>query len=181
MIFISAGHNPKGLKVDPGAVGNGYKEADLAVEFRDLVCKHLTILGDPFTKDNDDERLGTYLERIKTGPASVVIEYHFDASANPSATGCTSLIEIEADRLDKAFAQELVNEGSTILGIKNRGVKSEAESHRGSLGLMREHGILCLYEVAFISNKQDMQLYQANKEKLAIRHAAIIHKYEKML
>jgi len=37
MIFISAGHNPKGIKVDSGAVGNGYTEADLAVEFRNLV------------------------------------------------------------------------------------------------------------------------------------------------
>jgi hypothetical protein len=31
--FISAGHNPKGIKVDPGAVANGLTEANLAVEF----------------------------------------------------------------------------------------------------------------------------------------------------
>ena len=31
MVFISAGHNPRGIKVDPGAVCNGFREADLAV------------------------------------------------------------------------------------------------------------------------------------------------------
>ena len=29
-VFISAGHNPKGIKIDPGAVGNGFREADLS-------------------------------------------------------------------------------------------------------------------------------------------------------
>ena len=37
MIFISAGHNPKGIKVDNGASANGYTEADLAINFRELV------------------------------------------------------------------------------------------------------------------------------------------------
>ena len=181
MIFISAGHNPKGLKPDPGAVGNGYTEANLASEFRDLVCAQLRIAGVEFVTDTDDEKLGTYLERIKTGPASVVVEFHFDAAISNQATGATSLIEAEADRLDRAFAQELVNEGSTILGIKNRGVKSETESHRGYLGLMREHGIICLYEICFISNAADIQTYQANKNKLATRFASILIKYENML
>jgi len=39
--FISAGHNPKGIKVDPGAVANGLHEADLTVEFRNLVVSEL--------------------------------------------------------------------------------------------------------------------------------------------
>lgn len=180
MIFISAGHNTKGIKIDPGAIGNGYKEADLTIEIRNLVIAELKRLNIPYVSDNDDEKLGTYLERIKTGNGSVVLEFHFDA-ASSAATGTTSLIEAEADRLDKAFAKELVDATSLILGIKNRGVKSESESHRGSLGLMREEGIVCLLEVCFISNAQDVVLYKANKEKLAIQIAQILIKYEKMI
>lgn len=179
--FISAGHTPFGIKVDPGAVSNGYREADLAVVIRDLVIKELLNLGVKVIQDKDDERLGTYLERIKTGTGSVVLEFHFDAAASSTATGTTALIEAEADRLDKAFAKEIVDCCATTLGIKNRGVKSEKESHRGSLALMREEGIICLLEVGFITNKQDIQLFQANKERLAFQIARIVKKYEDML
>lgn len=179
--FISAGHNPKGIKPDPGAIGNGYKEADLAVEFRDLVIAECVKLGVKVIKDNDDERLGTYLERIKTGTGSVVVEYHFDAAATPTATGGTGLIEAEADRLDRAFATEMNNATCQIFGIKNRGVITEKESHRGSLGLMREEGIICLCELGFISNKNDMILYHLNKKKLAVEHAKIIKRYEDLI
>jgi len=180
MIFNSAGHNPKGIKIDPGAIANGYKEADLTVEFRDLVNGELRKMGAKFISDYDTETLGQYLTRIKTGNGSVVIEYHLDA-ASPSATGTTAIVEKEADRLDKAFAKELSDITSMTLGIRNRGIKSEAESHRGSLGLMREEGIICLLEICFITNKQDMIHYQANKKMLAIRIAQILVKYEKMI
>lgn len=181
MIFISAGHNPKGIKKDPGAVANGLHEADVAVEFRNLVCVHLKNANASFIVDNDDEKLGEYLARIKTGNASVVLEFHCDAAANPSATGTTGLIEAEADRLDRAFAKELTDVTAEVLGIKNRGVKSETESHRGSLGLMREEGIICLLELFFLTNPQDVKLYNANKERLAMRIAQILIKYEKMI
>lgn len=181
MIYPSAGHNPKGIRIDPGAIGNGFHEADLAVEFRDLVCKCLTAKGVKFITDKDDERLGDYLKRIQTGNGSVVVEYHFDAAESSTATGTTSLIGNDADRLDKAFALELVNATSKQLGIKNRGVKTEADSHRGSLGLMRESGTVALVELAFISNINDLNAYQANKMALAKIHAEILERYEKLL
>lgn len=181
MVFISAGHNPKGIKVDPGAIGNGYHEANLTVEFRDLVIKQCLKLGLKVIQDKDDERLGTYLERIKTGNGSVVVEFHFDAAASSSATGTTALIEEEADRLDKAFAKELVDLTANTLGIKNRGVLTEVQSHRGKLGLMREEGIICLLELCFISNPTDVRQYKANKEKLAVEMAKIIKRYEDLI
>mgnify|MGYP002142916575 CR=1 FL=1 len=179
--FISAWHNPKGIKVDPGAVGNGYHEADLTVEFRNLVVAELLRRKVSVITDKDDERLGDYLTRIKTGSGSVVLEFHFDAAASSSATGTTSLFGSDADRLDKAFAKELVDSTATILGIKNRGAKSEAESHRGSLGLMREQGIVSLLEICFISNKEDLQKYQANKKILAFKIAEIVERYEALV
>lgn len=183
MIFISAGHNAKSknVKRDPGAVGNGYKEGDLTIDFRDRVCKELDALKIPYVKDDDDETLAMYLQRIKTDKGSVVIEYHFDAAGSPSATGTTGLIESEADRLDKAFAKELTDSTAAILGIRNRGVIDEAQSHRGRLGLMREEGIICLLELGFISNKNDLEKYFSRRDLLAKRHAEIICKYEALI
>lgn len=174
--FLSAGHHRK----DPGAVANGYKEADLNIDFRDLVVAECKKLGLKVITDNDDETLSQYLNRIKTGNGSVVLEFHFDA-ASPTATGTTALIEAEADRYDKAFAQEIVNLTSEVLGIRNRGVKSEKESSRGTLGLMREEGIICLLELGFITNSDDIKAYQKNKKELAWKMASIIKRYEDLL
>jgi N-acetylmuramoyl-L-alanine amidase len=54
--FISR-HNPKGIKVDPGAVANGLTEANLAVEFRNLVVTELLKRKVKVITDRDDERL----------------------------------------------------------------------------------------------------------------------------
>ena len=43
---------------------------------------------------------------------------------------------------------------------------------------MREQGTVCLLELAFISNKSDMEKYQSKKKDLAIFIADIIKKYE---
>lgn len=180
MIFISAGHCPFSIKKDFGAEGNGYKEGLLTIEMRDLVCKELDLLGVKYTKDSDSETLGEYLERIKTGSASVVLEFHFDAF-NGFASGCTSLVGDDADRLDKAFAKEIIDATAKIIGITNRGVKSESESHRGKLGLMREQGIVTLLEICFIDNISDMKKYQEKKLQLAKEYAIITKKYEDLI
>lgn len=180
-IFLSAGHNPKGIKVDPGAVANDYKEADLAIEFRDLVIECLKKNNVPYIKDNDDERLSDYLKRIQTGNGSVVLEFHFDAATSLLATGTTSLIGKDADRLDRAFAKELVDATSNILGIKNRGVLLETESHRGNLGLMRESGTVALLEICFITNLDDLEKYFSNKATLAKAIAEIVKRYEDLV
>ena len=177
MVFISAGHNPKG-KVDPGAVANGITEADKALEFKNLVISKCLKKGLKVITDKDDEKLGDYLKRIQTGYGSVVLEFHFDSASNPKATGTTALVGNDADRLDKSFGQELVNATSNILKIKNRGVLTEGQSARGRLGLMREQGIVCLLELAFISNEKDMKNYELYKHELAEVHANIIAKYE---
>lgn len=174
--FISAGHHLK----DSGATGNGYKENELTIEFRNLVVSHCLKKGMKVITDKDTETLGQYLSRIQTGSGSVVIEFHFDASVNKTATGTTALVGDDADRLDKSFAQELVNTTSKVLGIKNRGVLSENMSHRGKLGLMRKQGTVALLEIAFISNKSDMEAYQKNKKVLASLVADVIYKYENL-
>lgn len=182
MLFISAGHHSKHpVNPDPGAISqNGVKEGDLTIEFRDLVSHELTILGAPHKKDIDTETLQQYVNRIQTGNGSVVLEFHFDAGP-PTATGSTSLTEVDADRLDKAFAKELVDTTSSILGIKNRGVKTEADTRHKRLALMKEDGLVCLLELAFISNEDDLAKYNSRKKELARAIAQILIKYESII
>lgn len=184
MIFPSAGHNSQSnnIKRDPGAVNaKGIREGDLTIEFRDLVKRELDLLGCKYISDTEEENLAMYLKRINTGAGSVVVEYHFDSSVNPTATGCSVLIEAEADRLDTVFAKELAETTASIMGIKNRGVLTEAQSHRGRLGLMREDGLICLVELCFISNDSDLAKYNFHKVALAKAHARIIQRFENMI
>jgi len=175
--FISAGHNNH----DPGASGlNNRTEAAETIKFRDAVVKYCQQKGLKVITDNDEESLAQYLKRIETGEGSVVIEFHFDAF-NKTASGTTALVGNDADRLDKMFAQELSTLTSEILGVTNRGVKSESESHRGRLGLMREQGTVCLLEICFIDNAEDMSKYDQNFFSLASGVANIIEKYEKIV
>ena len=79
------------------------------------------------------------------------------------------------------FAKEIVDATAQTLGVKNRGVINEAESHRGRLGLMREQGIVSLLEIGFISNPDDVKKYQQKKIELATRLARIIKKYDDLI
>lgn len=180
MIFNSAGHSPYATNKDFGAEGCGYKEGLLTIEFRNLINKMLSGKGVKYISDLDSETLSEYLKRIETGNASVVVEHHFNAS-DGKATGIEVIVGSDADRLDIAFAKELCDTGASILGVKNRGVKSEAESHRGRLGLMREQGIVALTEICFIDNIEDMKKYQSKKEELAKAWTEIIIKYENLI
>lgn len=175
--FISAGHHLK----DSGAIGvHSQKESKLAMEFRDLVIPKLKMKNVTVITDNDNETLGQYLQRIQTGTGSVVCEYHFDAF-NKKASGCTALVADGASQNSMDYAKELADSTSKILGIPNRGVKKESDSARGRLALMRENGIVCLMELCFIDNEDDMRKYHTHKAALAEAHAVIHAKYDALI
>jgi N-acetylmuramoyl-L-alanine amidase len=192
MIFSSAGHcAAKGHKnYDPGAVNSaGRLEAQEAVKVRDRVNAILRSRGYNVIEDNPTESLREYLNRIKPGPASVVVEYHFDAASNPAATGCSTLVGDDSSKTSQAFAKELSAAVGSALGVKVRdggdgdGILFEKDSHRGRLGLMREAGTVCLLEVCFISNPSDMQKYDdpAKFEAMCQGIATVIGKYEDLI
>lgn len=179
MIFISAGHHDK----DPGAIANGHKESDLAKDLRDLIIEQLKLLGCKFISDRDEENLSEYIGRIKTGNGSVVCEIHFNA-ANPQATGIEVIIPNRHTQEEFDCAKELalslhLSTGLVLRG--NKGVKSELETHRGSLALMRKEGITVLPEICFISNAWDLEKYIPKKKEIAIKFAEILKKYDDLI
>lgn len=192
MIFASAGHcNARGHKnQDSGAVGiNGRWEADEAVKVKNRVIAILESKGYNVITDNPTESLREYLARIKPGPASVVVEFHFDAAANPKATGCSVLVGDDSSKNSQNMARELSETISKALGIKLRdggdgdGILFEKDSHRGRLGLMREAGTVALVEVCFITNPDDMAAYDkpAKFEAMCQGIAAVLGKYEDLI
>lgn len=184
MIFLSAGHNYKKPNPDPGAMAthNGitYKEADLTIELRDLIAMELDKLGAKYILDRDDESLADYLKRIKPGDASVLCELHFNSAAK-LATGVETIVKTAPTVDEMKLAAEL-NQAIVIeTGLFNRGVKTEAQSHRGRLAVLHTAaGISVLPEICFINNPMDIGKYQSAKKLIAWRFAAVLSKYDKL-
>lgn len=175
--FVSAGHHLK----DPGAVANGLQENKLTIRVRDRVVSILKGRGIKVITDDDNETLAQYLTRIKPGDGSVVVEFHFDAAANPTATGASAFYADNANQNSKDFAHDLAEDTAQTLNIRNRGALSEAQSHRGRLGLVHEQGIAALLEVGFITNPNDIEAFNENFEQLCTKLADDIAYYEQLI
>lgn len=179
VLIITAGHHDK----DPGAIGNGYKESALNIEIVKLIIQRVKELDPTVIVWTDESKwtLSQLIAKVKAFATSedVWVEYHFDASVSPKASGATSLVADGARQKSKSIAKELVDIGSTILEIPNRGVKSEKNSARGRLAMLHTKATSVLYEVGFISNPTAMQNHQDWKHWLADEHARILIKYVK--
>lgn len=161
---------------DRGAAGNGFVEGELTVELRNLIVTELGKLGVTPVVDADDSILAQTLNFFKnlTGNSSIVLDLHWNAAASTTATGTETLVPSDATEFEIKLAGDLSDTVADVLQIlrrgqfKNRrGVKSEAESHHGRLGFMRLKGENVLMEICFITNKADMERYQAKKQLLA--------------
>ena len=172
-IFLCAGHHNN----DSGAIGiDGVKESDLTKELRDLIASEL---GDGVWLDSDGDHLSQVVMKIVSlsKEEDIVCDLHFNAYDSPSACGCEVIVANKARDVECELAQKLVDKISEVLGIKNRGVKTESDSHRGQLAMMRPKGINVLIEVCFITNENDLKSYLANKDKLASSIAEILKEY----
>lgn len=186
-IFISAGHSNKSGR-DRGASGNGFIEGELTVELRNLIVNELRKLGVTPVVDKDDSILSetvNYLRNLTTNTC-IVLDIHWNAGP-PTATGTETLIPAENTEFERRLGARLSEVVSKRLGIPLRGkhkglngLKTEMDSHHGRLGWMRLTGENVLMEICFISNVNDMRLYQNNKIQLAEDIAKVLVEFARM-
>lgn len=168
-ILISAGHGMG----DPGAIGNGFREADIALMFRNEVAallrsRQVLVLTDG--SDGENEPLTKAIEFAKRCSGRAV-ELHLNASVNSTATG------VEALSLpnQKPLAQKLAKAVSAATGLFARGDKgwkdqSSGQHHR--LGFCMAGGVIL--ELAFISNPDDMDKLMRNKNLVVTAIASVM-------
>lgn len=178
-LILSSGHSDgKGESKDRGSSGNGYFEGDLTIEFADLLETELKLIGVTPLRDNKSNALSQTLNWIKGkfNANDVLIDIHWNASANTTANGSEVFISANPSAYERQLANAILNE-FVIVGFKNRGVRKESESARKTLAWMRPNAENILIEVCFISNVSDMKIYQANKHRLAKNLAKAIKLY----
>lgn len=181
LLFVSAGHSSKKGR-DNGALGvDGITEGQRTEEFRNLFVQECKHLGITCNVDGSDTILLDTINQFKkwVNKDAILIEFHFNASANNKAEGVEVLVprKGELTEIERKIATEFCEAASRIMSVKNRGVKTEDESARGSLGWMRLAGNNILPEICFITNKLDLVKYDMNKKDIARAWALIVQKY----
>lgn len=173
-LFLIAGHGGK----DPGALGNGYVERDLAIELRRLIDLELRRIGVFATLDPDENYTGQTMRwlRGKFGSKDVLLDLHWNASPSSAATGSEVIVPNVSSEYEREFAAALLK-ALTDIGFRNRGVKPESDTARGKLIIMSQNAENLLIEVCFISNPKDMLLYENSKNIIAKRLAYVIKEY----
>lgn len=168
--IISAGHS----NVDPGAITNGFCEADIATELRNIIANKMTIMGHTIITDgnvNDNWSLEKALNLLTAG--KLAIELHCNSHDNVMATG------VESISLDdkKSLAQKLSKAISDTINIKLRGDSGwidQTQSPRGNLGFVNAGGIIV--ELFFLTNINDLDKYLANKDSIASAISGVLDK-----
>lgn len=156
-VLISAGHGAG----DPGAVGHGYKEADIAVRFRDKIARALRLGGFSVLTDGADginEPLTKACALARTVPGRAV-ELHLNAGPE-AATG----IEALCDPKYRPFAQALCSAVAGPTGLKLRGDggwKDQSSGQHHRLGFCQAGGVIL--ELCFISRKADLDALFAHE------------------
>lgn len=170
-VLISAGHNDK----DPGAVGNGYKEAILAVKMRDRVAKSLRERGLKVFEDGADgvnEPLNRAIQLCKQ--VDIAVEIHFNAGP-PTANGVEALAKLPLRRLSQDMCMAIGNVAGLKLRGGDQGYKRDDSGQHHRLGFCDAGGVIL--EVCFISSASDMAAYVAKKEAVAEAVSLVLAKH----
>lgn len=162
-VFLSAGHSLK----DPGAVGSmvnaggrvvPLKEADVAVEMRNIVSFYLGQMKVPHTVDGAGTANLPLGDAVKLARrAQIPVEFHCNAAASAKANG----VETLSDGGDMALGAKLCAAIAGVMRTSNRGAKPEASGHHARLAFVQAGGIIV--ELFFISNPREVATYQAKK------------------
>lgn len=164
-ILLMNGHG--GNPYDSGAVGNGYKEAELTRELADLVetklKKYATVVRYP--KDRNayaDVQNGTFANYVSGGIKNInyAFEIHFNAGGG-TGTEIYITTKEEGHTVEDAIVKNIAN----AIGVRNRGVKVTDFS---VIATCKYYGVSsALLETLFIDSASDMKLWASNKDKIA--------------
>ena len=160
-ICIDPGHGGK----DPGAVSDGIREKDIALNIAMLLSEKLKYMGiDVFLTRCDDTYDSPNIKALKgnNSNADLFVSIHCNSAVNPTATGAEVLI-YNYNGVNEHIADSVLDEMVKALNLSNRGIVP-----RKDLAVLRETDMTAiLVETAFISNDNDRFLLTKYQQKFA--------------
>lgn len=180
-LLVMAGHgrNVDG-SWDPGAVGNGYQEAALTRELRDLIKAAADRAGVPCDVALDRNHYSYFKNggQYDFTQYTYVLEVHFNASATADFAGDGkmkgSMVYIDKSETGHSVEDAILN---NLYSIGSRQawdgvvVTQRQESYKNGLMVqskVRAQGVShAVLETCFVTDQDDMDWYLVNKTKIA--------------
>lgn len=169
-VLLIAGHGAG----DSGAVGNGYKEADLTrkivAAIEPKLKKYCSVGVYPTSRNAyDDVQNGTFANHVPGGIRSYnyVFEVHLNSSADdPDGNGVTTGTEIYITSAEEEYTVETaILKNVCSMGFRNRGVKRTDFS---VIATCKNYGVSsALLESCFIDDQDDVDLLVPNIDEFA--------------
>lgn len=163
-ILVMAGHTLSGAGT--GAVGHINESSETRV-FAPLLVKYLKNGGANVTYIKLDKAItSNYLaEQVKlannSGKFDLVIQIHFNAGSKDPDSNTTGCEVYAYDANGKKYTDRITSKVSSLL--RNRGGKINQDLY----WLRNTRDLAILIEVCFVDDKDDIRVYNANKDKIA--------------
>lgn len=165
-IFLDAGHGGK----DPGAVGNGFRECDLALAITLKLGVYLEQDGrfqtmyarksDVFVEINERSRMANLWG------ADFFFSVHLNSFSDPNAHGVEAL-DFNGSGLGYRVANTVCERLTKRFKLRNRGVIHT----QNNFGVIRDtHMPSIITEACFISNKEDIHKFDESHEQEALAY-----------
>lgn len=159
-VFIGVGHGGS----DPGAVGNGFHEADLnlaiALKCRDELVRHgVDVKMSRATNENDP--LVEEIKECNTFNPDLAIDIHNNAGGGDGAEA----FYYSGGGLSKTLAENVLSEIEKI-GQNSRGAKTRVQNGYDYYGFIREtKAPAVIVECAFVDNATDIKVIDTAAEQ----------------
>lgn len=163
-VFLGVGHGGK----DPGAVANGFEEADLNLSIA-LACqaelvRHGVIVGMSRTKDENDD-LKEEINECNAFKPDLAVDIHNNAGGGDGAEAFHSHNGGVSKTLAVNILDEIVKIGQNSRGAKTR----KNSSGKDYYGFIRQTDApAIIVECAFVDNKKDIQIIDTAAEQKAM-------------
>ena len=162
-VYIGVGHGGS----DPGAVGNGFKEKDLALTIalacQDELARHGVLVKMSRTKDESDSVAAKVNESNAYNP-DLAMDIHINAGGGDGAEVFHSIVGGTGKTLAMNILDEIVKTGQNSRGIKTKKNSSGSDY----FGFIRStNAPAVIVECAFIDTK-DIQIIDTTAEQMAM-------------
>lgn len=163
---------------DPGAVSEFGNEAEFVRELQPFILEQLakysgieTIIFD--TNRNWYKYLGNNSYNFKG--YDYILEIHANSGVHdPNGNGATTGTETWVTNSNQVARAKIINDAVASVGFKNRGVKTE--SFR-VIRIINNQGVdASLLEVCFVGDKDDIDVFNANKKRIGVSIADALAK-----
>lgn len=145
-------------KNDPGAVGNGAKEAEVV---RDVAAAALPLLKAAgvdarMAPDGNIDTVRMPWQKKTLTKNDTFLALHMDSAGSSTATGCTVFYPSDKTYL-RTDAERLVTAYSTGTGIRSRGAKPDSATAVGRVGVLHaSEAAAFLIELGYLGNVADL-------------------------